>query len=227
MARLLWDQAGDRVYETGIDRGVLYSADGSAVAWNGLASVSEKRNDAKVNSYYLDGVKYLDVSEGSDYSATLTAYTYPDEFLPCDGFADIGSGVLIDNQIPQEFSLSYRTQIGNDTTGPNYGYKIHLLYNLLAVPSDRDYSSIGDSIEPLKFTWDIVAVPIDSGGYRPSAHYIVDTTKNSAYGVEYLEDLLYGTYGKKPVLLDPSDIVDALENPPPADLVTDLVLDSL
>lgn len=206
MTQLVWDNVGDKIYESGVDRGVLYPPNDAGVSWNGLTGVVEDRSNASTTPYYLDGVKYLDSPLSNDYTATLNAFTYPDEFLPFDGFADVGNGLVADGQVPQMFCLSYRTKIGNDTEALEYGYKIHLLYNLSAVPSNKDYETASPTAVPVVMSWLITGVPISTPGFRPTCHFIIDSTKTDPYALSILEDYLYGTDTVSPVLPSLSDI---------------------
>lgn len=192
MSVLVWNQIGDRKFETGLDRGVLYLQDGSGVPWNGLISVVEK-TAMTIEPLYLDGRKYAENIILGEYAATLSAFTYPDEFIEIEGIADVGNGVFMANQKPSRFGLSYRTKIGNDVDGPTSGYKIHILYNLLAVPSDQTFDSASDTPEAVAFQWELSSIPLNISDYHPSAHLIVDSTKTPPELVAEIEDLLYGT----------------------------------
>lgn len=191
MASLEWDQTGSRFYESGVDRGVLYLSDGNGVCWNGLISVTEKSSRNVDSSIYFDGVKYADVLTTGEFAASLVAYTYPDEFLEFEGILDAGNGLFIVNQQSGRFSLSYRTKIGNDVDGDSLGYKIHLLYNLTAVPSDKNYQTFPG--QPIEFEWDITSIPSKIPGFQPTAHIILDTRSMSPLLLQDLERTLYGT----------------------------------
>lgn len=194
MAELVWDKVGDRTYQTGVDRGVLYLPDGSAVAWNGLTSVEERfTQERKV--YYLDGVKYLEHILPGDFSAQLKAFTYPDEFERINGVAPGEDGVFIHDQKPSRFGLSYRTLIGDDVSGTDRGYKLHILYNLTAVPDNNAYTSLGDQAAPVEFGWDLAGTPVAVSGYRPTAHISLDSTKMNSTLLADLENTLYGSSG--------------------------------
>jgi hypothetical protein len=200
MAELVWHQVGDRIYQTGVDRGVLYLPDGIAVAWNGLTSVEETFSQEH-KSYYLDGVKYLEHQLPGDFAASLKAFTYPDEFNQVVGVRDIGSGVFIHDQNLTSFGLSYRTLIGDDVSGIDRGYKIHLLYNLIAVPDNNAYMSLNDQSAPIEFSWSLSGVPSSVPGYRPTAHISLDSTKMDSVTLEEVETILYGSPGVNPRLL--------------------------
>ena len=215
MTKLRWDKLGERFYETGIDRGVLYLSDGSGVAWSGLTSVEEDAGDESASPLYFDGVKYFDAQSASDYSATLTALTYPDEFLDFEGITDLGNGLLVDGQEEKLFGLSYRTRIGNDVEGTEYGYKIHLVYNLTAAPDETSYQTRGQSNEPINFSWKISGIPEHVVGYKPTAHIIFDSTELESSMFAGIEDILYGdvdTEARQPSLSELVDIV-SLWNP--------------
>lgn len=192
MAKLLWDQVGGRTYETGVDQGVLYLANGTGVPWNGLTSVEENSNDES-NPLFYDGIKYLDDSIVGDYSATLKAFTYPDEFLDFEGVASISTGLYVGEQKSKQFGLSYRTRVGNDVDGTDHGYKIHLVYNLTAVPDTNSYSTLTDSPSPQEFSWSISSTPQTLSGFAPTAHVIFDTTLLNEFFVDDLEAILYGS----------------------------------
>lgn len=192
MSRIVWDHTGQRQFEVGVDRGVLYTPGSSPVAWNGLTAVLEKRDGEGTKPYYLEGVKYFDDPSLSDYRATLQAVTYPDEFSSFDGVQDLGNGLYFENQIPKTFGLSYRTLLGNNLEGSDLGYRIHLLYNLTATPSNRNYSSISTEVRPTEFSWDISGVPEIVAGRRPTSHVVLDSTKMNPRLLQKMEDILYG-----------------------------------
>lgn len=216
MSVLTWDQPGDRLYEVGIDRGVLYCPDGSAVPWSGLTEISEAFNDS-TTPLYFDGVKYLDVPTYSDFAATLKAFTYPDEVLDLEGVATVSHGIRANNQNVQSFGLSYRTLISNDIA-PDLGYKVHLLYGVTAIPSDNTFNSWTDQYSANEFSWDISGVPVPAPGFRATAHVYFDTTALDPASLTWLETQLYGSNAVTPRLpliaelmayLDPvTDIVE-------------------
>lgn len=210
MPRVEWDEVSKRKFETGIDRGVLYLPDGSGVAWNGLTSV-EQISSASVEEFYLDGIKYLQTRSSGDYAASLTAYTYPPEFEQFNGLSIVENGMQLDNQpVTEYFGLSYRTRIGNDISGVDHGYKIHVVYNLTASPSNIGYQAVSNTPEALDLTWSLTAIPEQILGYRPTAHLIFDTTKISPFLVQDIENLLYGEAPKPDNSLD-VDFVDGGE----------------
>lgn len=197
MAKITWDKTGEHFYEVGVDRGVLYpmKSDGSGydkgVAWNGLTGVSEKPSGAESSDQYADNVKYLSIRSAEKFDATIEAFTYPDEFGACDGTAELTTGVKVGQQTRKAFGLSYRTMLGNDTQGNDHGYLIHLIYGASAAPSEKGYSTVNDSIEPIKFSWEISTVPVPVEGKKPTSTLVINSTK--AKNIKNLEDYLYGT----------------------------------
>lgn len=187
MTKLVWDKVGERLYETGIDRGVLYLSDGSGIPWNGLTAVEEDFGGDTTTPDYYDGIKYQDSQQIGDFSAKLSAITYPDEFLPYEGVENLANGLFVDSQDFKTFGLSYRTLIGETTD-----YRIHILYNLTATPESLTYQSVTSSTEPLLFSWNITGVPERVVNYRPTAHVIFDSRFLNADLLAGLEDLLYG-----------------------------------
>lgn len=194
-----WDATGEHLYETGVDRGVLYPYDnenstyGAGVAWNGLTSVSQNPSGAEASDFWADNIKYLNLRSGEDFGATIEAYTYPDEFAECDGSAEVATGVKIGQQTRKMFGFSYRTLIGNDTNGQDHGYKIHLIYGATAAPSERSYSTVNESPEPMTMSWEINTVPVPVTNYKPTAHIEIDSTKCDSTKLGNLEKILYGT----------------------------------
>lgn len=196
MARLEWDKTGERIYETGTDRGVLYVASNgtypTGVAWNGLTGVDENPSGAEANAQYADNIKYLELRSAEDFGATVTAYTYPDEFEECDGSAEPTEGMYIGQQKRKMFGMSYRTKIGNDTDGDDHGYYIHLIYGATASPSQRSYKTVNDSPEPIEFSWEVTTTPVNITGYKPVAHIRINSTKADPENLAVLESVLYG-----------------------------------
>lgn len=192
MAILTWDDVGDRLFETGVRKGVLYTADGHGVPWNGLISVESNESDS-AEPVYFDGIKFNDIVTPGDFTASITAFTYPDEFLAFEGILEDQDGFFILNQPrARAFGLSYQTLVGDDISGPESGYKIHILYNLIAIPSTTSYKTLGDSVEPLEFQWSITAIPEEIDGYRPTAHVVIDSRKMDPYLLADIETILYG-----------------------------------
>jgi hypothetical protein len=193
MTQLIWNDIGERYFETGVDRGVFYKSDGSGVAWNGLTAIKESPSGVGTTPYYLDGVKYLNVANTKEFTGSIEAYTYPDEFAEYDGWAEFGNGLTVDEQKSKSFGLSYRTGIGNDLDGQDHGYKIHLVWNALAVPSDISHASISENVDPLNFSWSFTTTPIRVDGFLPLSHVIIDSTKTNPTQLKFIEDYLYGT----------------------------------
>ena len=209
---LVWDQIGERIYETGVDRGVLYLADetgayNSGYAWNGLTGITESPSGAEASPQYADNIKYLNLVSAEEFGATVEAFTYPDEFAVCDGSAEIAPGVTIGQQGRKPFGLSYRTLIGNDLEGTSHGYKIHLIYNALAAPSERAHTTMNDSPEALTFSWELSTTAVDVPGYKPTASLTVDTTNASAPDIAALEAILYGTETEPARLPLPGEVI--------------------
>ena len=190
MTRLVWDQAGDRVYENGISQGVLYGSDSKGIPWNGLTAVEEIDNSS-TEAVYFDGFKYADLITNNDFEGRIKAFTYPDEFLEYEGIDDWKPGFYLADQRRSRFGLSYRTEISNDQ-GPQ-GYKIHLLYNLLATPSNKTYETLSLDSEPMLFEWDVSAIPEPIDRFRPTAHVVIDSRKMDEFLLSDIEDILYGT----------------------------------
>jgi len=198
MAKLKWDQTGERLYETGIDRGVLYVYDtdsstyGTGVAWNGLTAVNETPSGAESNPQYADNIKYLDLYSAEEFGATIEAFTYPAEFEECDGSAELVKGVTIGMQNRKMFGFSYRTLIGNDTEGTDHGYKLHLVYGAKASPSEKSRSTVNDSPEAVTFSWEVTTTPVTVESFKPTSHLIIDSTKADPAKLAELEKKLYG-----------------------------------
>ena len=200
MTALVWDQSGDRRYETGVDRGVLYMPGGDVVVWNGLISVTETHSE-EMKSYFIDGIKYLDHVVPSPYSAKLQAYTYPEELDSLIGNIEIAPGVTFhDQRRISLFSLSYRTLLGNDVEGTEFAYKIHVVYNVMATQSDGVFNTLSDSFSGNAFEWTLNTVPNRLSGVRPTSHVSVDSSQIGSVGLEFVEAALYGTDSLDPVL---------------------------
>ena len=199
MSLLVWDAIGEHFYETGIDRGVLYPADGNAYpkgyAWNGLTSVSETPSGAEDTALYADNIKYLTLKSAEEFGLTIEAYTYPEQWEECDGTATLADGVKIGQQTRKKFGLSYRTKIGNDVAGDSLGYKLHLVYGCSASPSERGYQTVNDSPEAISFSWTVTTTPVNLNGFKPVSLITIDSTKVDATKLGQLEDKLYGTNG--------------------------------
>lgn len=215
MARLTWDATGEHLYETGVRRGVLYLQNNngtyaSGVAWNGITTVTESPSGAEATAIYADDIKYLNLYSAEEFGATIEAYTYPDEFAQCDGSASPVTGMNIGQQTRKSFGFCYRTAIGNDVAGEDYGYKIHILYGCKASPSEKSYQTINDSPEAITFSWEITTTPVEVSGFKPTACVIIDSTKCNSTKLEALEDTLYGSAGGNPTLPLPDAIKAAL-----------------
>lgn len=212
MAKLVWDQTGERYYETGVKYGVLYpqAAGGEyplGVAWNGLTAVTESPSGAEANPMYADDIKYLNLMSVEEFGATVEAYTYPEEFEECDGSASIATGVTIGQQPRKTFGLCYRTTLGNDTEGTDHGYKLHLIYGALAAPSEKAYATINDSPEAITFSWELTTTPVNVTGHKPTASVTIDSTKTDKAKLEALEAILYGSESEEPRLPLPDEII--------------------
>lgn len=192
MAPLVWDAVGDRQYETGVDRGVIYLPDGRAVPWNGLTSVQE-RSSREVQSYFMDGVKFLEKHTPSDYAADIGAYTYPPELDDLIGLESDVAGLFFHDQSSKFFSLSYRTKVGNDTEGLEFGYKIHIVYDVMATPQGTTHQTISESPSVAEFSFSLAGVPPLYDGHRPTMHLSIDSTRTDPARFAAMEDLLYGT----------------------------------
>ena len=200
MSKLVWDKTGERLYETGVRKGVLYlkgenGAYSNGVAWNGLTAVTESPSGAEATPLYADDIKYLNLLSAEEFGATIEAYTYPDEFAECDGSGSLVDGVLIGQQKRKQFGLCYRTVLGNDEDGEEYGYKLHIIYGCLAAPTEKAYATINDSPEAITFSWEITTTPVAVSGFKPTASLVIDSTKADAEKLAALEEILYGKDG--------------------------------
>lgn len=197
MPKLTWDNTGERIFETGVKQGVLYpiQSDGKytkGVAWNGLTAVTESPSGAEATALYADDIKYLNLLSNEEFGATIEAYTYPDEFAECDGSAQLATGVMIGQQKRKIFGLCYRTTIGNDVEGNDYGYKLHLVYGCLAAPSEKGYSTINDNPDAITFSWEVSTTPVNVEGFKPTSQITIDSTKADPTKLAALEAVLYG-----------------------------------
>ena len=213
--KITWDKSGERYYETGVKRGVLYVMDkgayGNGVAWNGLTAVTESPSGAEASPMYADDIKYLNLYSAEEFAATVEAYTYPDEFAECDGSAEIAPGVTIGQQKRKTFGMCYTTVLGNDTDGNDYGYKIHIIYGANAAPSEKAYATINDSPEAITFSWELSTTPVEVAGHKPTASLTIDSTKTTPEKMKAIEDILYGTESEEPRLPLPSEIAEVLK----------------
>lgn len=212
MAKLSWDNTGERLYETGVRKGVLYTTDSSGaytkgVAWNGLTAVTESPSGAEPSPLYADDIKYVNLTSVEEFGATVEAYTYPDEFAECDGSASIATGVTVGQQKRKMFGLSYVTVLGNDVDLNDHGYKLHIIYGALASPSEKSYASINDTPEAITMSWEITTTPVPAGdNLKPTSSITIDSTKADPTKLKALEDILYGTEEKEARLPLPSEI---------------------
>ncbi len=200
MTRMIWDAPGERTFQTGVDRGVLYVEATDGVPWNGLVSVNEEPVGGSPKAFYVDGVKYLNQAGPEEFEATLEAYTYPLEFEICDGTSFDANGVGYGQQARSSFGLSYRSKVGNDIEGPDFGYQIHMVYNALATPSTKAHGTLSDTLDATTFSWKMSTTPIRIPGLRPTSHIFFDTRRVVRGAIERLEDWLYGNTGSDPFL---------------------------
>ena len=212
MPKITWDKTGERLYETGVNKGVLYpiSAEGTypkGVAWNGLTAVTESPSGAEATPLYADNIKYLNLMSAEEFAATVEAYTYPDAFAACNGEVALAEGVTVGQQARKAFGMSYQTRIGNDIEGSELGYKIHIIYNALAAPSEKAYNTINDSPEAITFSWELSTTPVEVTGGKPTATVVIDSTKVSAEALAAIEGALYGTESEEAHLPLPDEIV--------------------
>jgi hypothetical protein len=211
MTALVWDQAGDRLYETGVEKGVLYIPNNGiydhGFAWNGLTTVTETPSGAEPTALYADNIKYLNLLSAEGLGGTIEAYTYPDEFMQCDGTAIPSPGIAIGQQTRKTFGLCYQTKLGNDEDGADYAYKLHLLYSATAAPSERAYSTINDSPEAITFSWAFSTTSIAVAGYKSASLVTIDSSRVDAAALATLEAALYGSVGTDPRLPLPDEII--------------------
>jgi|SRR3954451_12194878 hypothetical protein len=218
MAPLTWDQVGERFYETGVDHGVLYLPDAAGVyntgvAWNGLTTVTESPSGAEPNAQYADNIKYLNLISAEEFGATIEAFTYPDEFSECDGTFLPSPGVAVGQQGRKMFGLCYRSRVGNDVDGTDYGYKLHLVYGCQAAPSEKAYATINDSPEAIAFSWDVTTTPVPVTNNKPTSLIVVDSTVVDAADLTALENLLYGVAATEAALPTPDAVIALFAGP--------------
>lgn len=216
MSKLSWDGLGEKKYELGVDHGVLYPQVGSAypkgVAWNGLTTVTESPEGAEANDVYADNIKYASIRSAETWKGTIEAYTYPDEFMACDGTQEIAKGVYVGQQARQPFGFCYRNDEGDDLAGNEDGHKIHIIYGCTASPSEQSHETINDSPEPQSFSWEIDSTPVPVKGKKATATVVIDTSKVSKAAMEKLEAALYGTETTDPYLPLPDEILELVES---------------
>lgn len=191
MTRIIWGTVGQRFYEAGADRGVLF-VDGLGVPWNGLKTVQESPTGGDPKPYYLDGIKYLNLAEAEEFEGTIEAFSAPREFAPCDGAQELYAGLSLTQQTRKIFGMSWRTLVGNDTVGLDLAYKIHIVYGALAQPSQRNRATLTQQIDPLGLSWGISTTPQIAPGVKPTAHLVIDTRTAKPLHLSLLEDIIYG-----------------------------------
>lgn len=215
MSKLVWDATGERYYETGVKNGVLYVQEGGlypkGVAWNGLTAFTESPSGAEATPLYADDIKYLNLMSNEEYAYSIEAYTYPEEFEECNGAAELADGVYIGQQARKAFGLSCKTTLGNDTDGNDHGYKLHIVYNSLAAPSEKAYATINDSPEAITFSWECSTTPVNVEGFKPTASITIDSTKADADKLAALEAILYGSEDAEPRLPLPDEIATLMK----------------
>lgn len=211
MSKLVWDKTGERFYETGVKQGVLYPMEAGAYpkgyAWNGLTAFSESPSGAEASPLYADDIKYLNLMSNEEYAFSIEAYTYPEEFAQCDGSAELTKGVYLGQQSRKAFGFSCKTTLGNDVDGNEHGYKLHIIYNCLAAPSEKGYTSINDSPEAITFSWECSTTPVEVAGFKPTACITIDSTKADASKLAKLEEVLYGKDSTEAKLPLPDEIL--------------------
>lgn len=210
MTELVWDQIGERFFETGVERGVLYLPDNVVIPWNGLVSIEETIT-RESQSYYLDGVKYLEHQVLGEFAGKLKAFTYPDEMDEVTGIVEFATGAFLHDQKPKSFALSYRTLIGNDVDGTDHGYRIHVIYNLLAIPDAAIFESLSNAVKATEFSWTLTATPENVPGYRPTAHISFKSTDIDPDVLSTIEALLYGSEVANPLLPSLAEFVALIE----------------
>lgn len=207
MTQLTWDAVGERLFEAGVDRGVLYVEDLDGVPWNGLVGISESPSGGEVTPYYVDGVKYLNLVAQEEYEATIEAYTYPEEFAQCEGTNAIANGLFATHQDKKTFGLAYRTMVGNDVEGISLGYKIHLVYNATVAPASKNYKTVAETFDLDNFSWSIVAKAPSFTGYKPTAHFIIDSRTTPSELLAEISDILYGSDDSAPRLPSVAELI--------------------
>jgi hypothetical protein len=219
MARLIWDDVAQKIYETGVDHGVLYPQDDSGaypmgVVWNGLTAVTESPSGAESTPQFADNIKYLNLQSAEEFGATIEAFMYPPEFAVCDGSAEIADGVFAGQQRRKAFGLCYRTIVGNDVQGQSFGYKLHLIYGAMASPSEKAYTTINDSPEAITFSWEVTTTPAPVTGFQPTASIVIDSTVADKTKLTALEDILYGNTTEEARLPLPNEVVTLMATTP-------------
>ena len=210
--KLVWDKTGERFYETGVKNCALYVQDSTGaypkgVAWNGITAITESPSGAEASPIYADDIKYLNLISAEEFGATIEAYTYPDEFAQCDGSAEIATGITIGQQVRKAFGIAYKTTLGNDIDGNEFGYKLHIIYGCKAAPSEKAYATINDSPETITFSWEISTTPVNIEGFKPTANITIDSTKIEANKLAALEAVLFGSNDTEARLPLPDEII--------------------
>lgn len=218
MSQIVWDESGKKTYEVGVDHGVLYLPDEAGaykggVAWNGLTAVNETASGGEPNPLWADNIKYLNLISAEEFGGTIEAYTYPKEFEECDGRKELVKGAVAGQQVRKPFGLSYRTKLGNDSKGEDYGYKLHLVYGCQASPSERSYNTINDSPDAITFSWEFTTtpLPVKAAGFKPTACITVDSTIVGEEKMKTLESKLYGNEGEAE-LPTPDEVIELLKD---------------
>lgn len=224
MAQLVWDAVGEKIYETGIDHGVLYHADqtgayNTGYVWNGLVSVTESPSGAEPQPQYADNIKYINITSAEEFGGTIEAFTYPEEFGLNDGSASPAAGVYVGQQSRKPFGFSYRTLVGNDLENTDYGYKLHLVWNAQANPSEKAYSTINDSPEATTFSWEFTTTGVGVGtvggvDYKPVSSVTIDSTKVDSDDLQALETILYGSENEEPRMPTPTEVITMFATSP-------------
>lgn len=213
MTRITWDEIGSRRFDVGVDRGVFYNSENVGTPWNGLTSVQHKPSGGKISAYYIDGVKYFHNTSPVEFEGSIEAYTYPDEFMEYDGWAEDNNGLRLDQQVRKEFGLSYRTIKGNDLKGTDYGYLIHLVYNVMVEPTDPTYDTLSGDVDPISFDWSFSSRAVKLPGLAPLAHLMIDSTNTSISQLRNIEELLYGTKIEDPKLPTIAELISMFDDP--------------
>ena len=211
MAKIVWDEVGSRLFETGVKNGVLYVQNDeggydAGVPWNGLTAITESPSGAEETPLYADDIKYVVFYSAEEFGATIEAYTYPEEFEQCDGSASLAEGVIVGQQARKSFGLVYKTSVGNDIQGQDFGYKLHIIYGAKAAPSEKAYATVNDSPEAITFSWEVSTVQVNVEGFKPTSTVTIDSTRCDAEKLTQLENKLFGTEDEEPTLLLPDEI---------------------
>jgi len=222
VTKVIWDKPNERIFEAGIDRGVLYPPTGFGVPWNGLKGVDEKSTGGEISAFYMDGIKYIQIGSPEDFFATLKAYMYPEEFEQCDGTFVNEDGLMYGQQPRRQFGLTYRTLVGDGVEGIDRGYKIHIIYNALATPTQHSYLTLGAETDPTEFSWDLSTIPISIPGARQTAHLTIDSRKVNPSRLALVESYLYGTPFREPTLPSPEQIAIII-NPRILDIIPNYI----